>query len=301
MLAAALESARSGHTIKREMMAHRTDDTSFPADVALTWIYDEARHRLNLVCALHDTTEHKRAALELRLALDKEKELSELKSRFVSMVSHEFRNPLATIQSSSDLIKEYGHRMTDQRKLEHLQKIQAQVRRLVDMLNDILTISKAQTVGLEFNPLPLDVEAFCEEIIEEMRLVDETHELVFTTKGNCPQAMIDDKLVRKIIANLLSNALKYSPEKSTVTLKLSCDDRNITLQVQDQGIGIPQEDQARMFEVFHRASNVGSVFGTGLGLAIIKQAVERHSGRISFESQVDVGTTFTVTLPIVQA
>src|SRR5262249_17991776 len=164
-----------------------------------------------------------RAAELLGRELEQEKQLSELKDRFVSMASHEFRTPLATILSSASLLEMAGDRLNDEKKLNHFRKIQNTVKNMNALLEDILTLSKAEANRLEFNPAPLDLEAFCRELIEEVeQIVPKKHNFVFLCSGLCSSARMDEKLLRQIVTNLLSNAAKYSPENSTVTLDLHC-------------------------------------------------------------------------------
>jgi PAS domain S-box-containing protein len=282
--------------LRIEVVARRQDGTVFDADMALSLI--PADHRRGVVCSLRDITQRKRMKEELRKALLRERELGELKSRFVSMVSHEFRTPLAIIQSSSDLLKRYSDRMTDEQKIERLDQIQAQVRSLTNLLEDILTISRAETVGLEFKPEPLNLELLCRDVVDEVRVTArKTHQVVFSCSGNCDGVILDKKLLRQAIVNLLSNAVKYSPNGGTVRFDVECEDGQVILRVTDEGIGIPEDDQQHLFETFHRAKNVGTIPGTGLGLAIVKEAVKLHRGTISFESQLNAGTTFTIRLP----
>jgi PAS domain S-box-containing protein len=251
--------------------------------------------------AIHeDITERKQAEVVLRHALAREMEVSELRVRFLSMASHDLRTPLAVIQSGIDIVDQYGDRLSALQKRDRFHQMRASVTHMVDLLNDILTIGKIEAGKLEFDPEPLDLVQTCEDILSEVQMsIGSAHKFDFTVTGVCEMQMMDSKLIRHILTNLLSNATKYSPDGSTVTIELGCDDGQIVLRVQDQGIGIPVEDQPRLFEAFHRAQNVGPVHGTGLGLAIVKQAVDLHRGTIVFESGVGVGTTFTVTLPCV--
>jgi PAS domain S-box-containing protein len=241
--------------------------------------------------------QRKRLEEDLRQSLAKEKNLNELKSRFSSMISHEFRTPLATIQSSTDLVKHYGPKMSAERKDDHLNTIQSQVQHLTTMLDDILTISKAESVGLDFKPKSADLYALCSGLVSEhQQNAADSRRIVFS--GTPITAVVDEKLLRQAIGNLLSNAVKYSPEGSSIYLDLTRKQEQVTICVRDQGIGIPKEDQEQLFQTFHRAENVGNVTGTGLGLAITRHAVELHGGSIRVESEVGAGTTFTVTLPL---
>jgi PAS domain S-box-containing protein len=280
-----------------ELIGQRKDRTEFTFDIALApFMEDEP----SVICSLHDITQRKQLEQELRGALEKEKELNDLKSRFSSMVSHEFRTPLAMIQSSSDLLKFYSDRLDNERKLEHLDAIQLQVKRLTGLLDEILVISRAESVGLEFHLEQTDLQVFCHSIVQEFQVMAATHRVDFSVTADCLLAYIDAKLIRQALTNLLLNAVKYSSEGSTVHLMLSCTPTHALIRVTDQGIGIPEEDQKDLFEIFHRARNVGAIQGTGLGLAIVKQAVEAHGGTIGVESKIGVGTTFTITLPLMR-
>jgi signal transduction histidine kinase len=236
----------------------------------------------------------------LRTALARERELSELKTRFTSMVSHEFRTPLATIRSSSDLLKRYRDRMTEDKQTTYLDKIQEQVAHLTDMIDSVLTISRAQTMGVIFTPSVVDISALVADIVEEMRLLYGTsHTLDLQQPESLPpDVLFDEGLLRQMVVNLISNAVKYSPEDSTVSVTLNCDPETVTLVVSDPGIGIPADERERVFDTFYRARNVGTVPGTGLGMTLIQQAVEAHEGVLHLESAEGDGTTFTITLPL---
>ncbi len=250
-----------------------------------------------VVAIVRDITERKQAEADIRSALEKEKELGELKSRFVTMASHEFRTPLATILSSTELIEHYSHKCSEEKKLTHLQRIQASVKQMSGLLNDVLLLGKAEAGKLEFNPTSLDVTKFCRELVEEMALTVSNH-ITFCTPIQGLTTYMDDKLLRHILSNLLSNAIKYSPQGGTVHFDLVCEQDKAVFQIKDQGIGIPVADQDKLFNSFHRASNVGTISGTGLGLAIVKKSVDLHGGKITVQSEVGASTTFTVTIPL---
>lgn len=240
-----------------------------------------------------------RQAEAARLALQKEKELLDMKEQFISMVSHEFRTPLTTVVTSTDLIEHYYDRLSEEKRHQHLQKIRSQTDYMRKLLDNVLTVSKAQAGKVSLDPQPLDLGAYCEKIVDEMRFADpQGHEIILTTAGNLQAACLDESHLRHILVNLLSNALKYSPEGSTVRIEAIAQEDDLILKVSDQGIGIPEEDQAQLFTPFRRARNTGSVNGTGLGLAIVKNSVELHGGTISLQSKVGEGTTFSVHLPL---
>lgn len=249
-----------------------------------------------------DITQRKRAEVELLAALQREKELSEMKSRFVSIASHELRTPLATILSSAELLEHYSDGLSADDRLKMLHGIQGAVKRMNAMIEDVLIIGKAEAGALQFEPRPVDLADLCHKVVEELRPgVAKQHVIRFEQQFERGSLNLDEKLLRHILTNLLSNAVKYSPPGSTVSLQLAERDGQALIEVGDQGIGIPEEDQARLFESFHRASNVGTRQGTGLGLVIVKKAVELHGGTISIDSKVDAGTRISVRLPLAPA
>lgn len=223
---------------------------------------------------------------ELRQALAHEKELNELKSRFVSMASHEFRTPLTTILGSVGLLDLGLDKMSAEQRRKHFAKIQNAVKHMTQLLDDVLLFGKGEAGHMEFNPEGVQLTEFCQAIVEELQAAAENAtRLVYQAEGDCGYVLADRKLLRQILTNLLSNALKYSPESSQVHFTLLCDVEETTFRVQDSGRGIPQADRPHLFEAFHRARNVGNVPGTGLGLAITKQAVDLHGGTIQVESE----------------
>lgn len=237
-------------------------------------------------------------------ALKQEKELNELKSRFLSTASHEFRTPLTVILSSTDLLERYAARLTEDKKLGYLHRIRSSVKHMTELVDSVLMVEKGRADRIQFNPKPLDIQLFCQELIEEFRLgLGSQHEVILTVEGfdesSQMLAQMDETLLQHILRNLLSNAIKYSPAGSRVSLDLVCGNAKIRFTVTDQGIGIPARDQPRLFESFHRASNVGIISGTGLGLSIVKHSVQQHGGTIKAQSQEGQGTTFIVELPLV--
>jgi signal transduction histidine kinase len=243
--------------------------------------------------------ELQKSQTQLQQALAKEKELNELKSRFVSMASHEFRTPLATILLLTETLSAYRHKLTDEQIRQRLGKIQEQVGHLKEIMDDVLELARMQARRTEFKPDWLDLDAFCRLIIEEFQSGPSlTHPLLYTGAETLPPVSVDKRLLRQILSNLISNAMKYSPAEKAVTVSLTQFGETLRVQVRDEGIGIPEADLKHLFQPFHRAANVGTIAGTGLGLVITKEAVELHKGAITVESQIGVGTTFTVSLPI---
>ena len=288
---------------RREEKFLRLDGTVIDVEVAAApFTYQEKPAAQVVVRDISDAvaaaTQRKRAEKELRQALEKEQELSHFKSRFITTISHEYRTPLTIIQSSAQLLERYEHQWSREKKLIHFQRIVASTRHLTNLVNDVLFIGQAELKRLEFNPAPLNLEQFCLELVEELRSgIGNQTTLISKVPGNCTETYLDEKLVRQILTNLLSNAIKYSLDGGTVRLDLECREGVAIVRIQDSGIGIPQEDLSQLFESFYRAGNVGTVPGTGLGLAIVKKCVDLHGGQITVESDVGLGTTFTVTLP----
>jgi PAS domain S-box-containing protein len=248
-----------------------------------------------------EITERKRAEIETQNALEKVKELSELKSRFIFMVSHEFRTPLTSIFSASELLEHYGSKWSPDKKLQYLKQIQESVQRMNGLLEDVLIIGAGEVGKLRIQPTQLNIIDFCQQLIEEVQLSRQNRHIVnFTHDTQIQTVTIDAKLLRHILSNLLSNSVKYSPEKVPIELNLWIDDIQMILQVVDYGIGIPLEDQKHLFDLFHRASNVGTIGGTGIGLSIVKKSVDALGGNISFQSDINTGSRFTVSIPIKQ-
>jgi PAS domain S-box-containing protein len=275
----------------------RLDGTVIDVEVAAAPFTYQQQPAVQVV--VRDISDRKKFEENLRQALEKERELSELKSRIITTISHEYRTPLTTILSSAELLEHYGEKLTQEKKLLHLQRIQASSKHLTDLVNDVLFIGQAEANSLKFNPEPLNLEQFCEELIETMRTTARSGTTIsFSCRGDCTNASLDEKLLRQILTNLLTNAIKYSSEGSTVQFELKCQEDVAVLRIQDQGIGIPEQDLPELFESFHRASNVGTIPGTGLGLAIVKKSVDLHKGQIAVDSVVGAGTTFTITLPL---
>lgn len=245
-----------------------------------------------------DISDMKRSAERLQLALEQEKELGELKSRFVSMASHEFRTPLAAILATTETLSNYRDRMNAVQIEARLEKIRQQVAHMKDIMEDVLQLSRIQAGKVEFCPDAGDLNALCQDIIEEFDSQTLHHgRIVYQCSQAVVFAQFDKRMMRQVITNLISNGLKYSTPHKLINVNLTQDEAQVILTVTDHGIGIPTDDLKYLFEPFHRAKNVGTISGTGLGLSITKQAVEMHGGTILLDSHVEVGTTFTVTLP----
>lgn len=241
----------------------------------------------------------KQAEEEARNAMVKEKELHELKTRFISLTSHEFRTPLTSILTAAELLQYHNQKLSEDKKLELLQRIQTSVSQMTELLNNVLTIERVEAGKLGFEPVPLDVVKFCSDLVDDLGLgIAAHHYISFSNTIQSKTLNLDEKLLRHILLNLLSNAIKYSPSGSTIDFQLSQSGDEVIFQFKDNGIGIPLDDQSRLFELFHRGKNVGTISGTGLGLAIVKRSVDLHGGKIEVASALGAGSTFTVTLPL---
>jgi len=286
----------AGRTYVAERLMKRKDGSRFWCEVTGNAVDPDDLSR-GAIWINVDVTERRRAKEEILRALEKEKELNELKSRFVAMTSHEFRTPLATILSSAELLEQYGERLPAEEKRDLYHSVRAAVERMTKMLDNVLIIGKAEAEMLEFKPAPSDLATFCANLAEEMRrAAGRGHTLDFSYEGARGAVHADEKLLRHVLVNLISNAFKYSPEGGPVHFRVRVADGAAAFEIADRGIGIPPEDQPRLFETFHRARNVGNISGTGLGLAIVKKSLDLHGGSIRFDSVPGQGTRFHVTI-----
>jgi signal transduction histidine kinase len=217
------------------------------------------------------------------------------------MLSHDFRSPLNSILLSAGLLQDYDQKLSEEKKITHLKLIRSAIKNMAQLLDEVSFIGKADSGQLQCQLIPLDLKSFCHKLVEELQLnTGEQYQLIFTCIEEVGEALWDETLLRHILGNLLANAIKYSPEGGTVRFELMAQEKTVIFQIQDRGIGIPKEDQHRLFQPFNRARNVGTIPGTGLGLAMVKKCVEAHGGQISLKSEVGVGTSFTVTLPLIK-
>ncbi|WP_299762311.1 hybrid sensor histidine kinase/response regulator [uncultured Pontibacter sp.] len=238
------------------------------------------------------------AEQEVRKALQKEKELHELKSRFVTIASHEFRTPLSTVLSSASLIGKYKTTEDDHKRSKHVDRIKSAVSNLTGILNDFLSISRIEEGKIYNLPTAFDLQAFAAEVADEAQgVLKLDQKIIYSHQSPEKTACLDKQLLKNILLNLLSNASKYSAEQKEVIFTTSIKNSVVKVVVQDQGIGIPEADQAHLFTPFFRAQNVTNIQGTGLGLNIVKRYVDIMGGTINYQSELDKGTTFTVTLP----
>jgi signal transduction histidine kinase len=235
----------------------------------------------------------------LQEKIAQEKELGEMKMKIFSMISHEFRTPLSVILGSSQLLKENLQDVVDERKLKNLYRIQSSVKLMNDLLTDILILTRAETGRLECKPEWIDIEAFCLNLVEDAQVQNPKHYAIkFISQSYCGRIYLDEKLLYSVLNNLLANAIKYSQEPGKIYLYLKCDRDSVVFKIKDNGIGITTEDIKKIYEPFYRGQNVNNIVGSGLGLAVVNKCLELQGGQIEVESEIDIGTTFTVKIPL---
>jgi two-component system, LuxR family, sensor kinase FixL len=235
---------------------------------------------------------------EVSQSLEKEKELGMLKSRFVSMASHEFRTPLSAIQLSAVLIDKYTIQRDSANVEKHISRIKNSVSNLTSILNDFLSLEKLEAGKVEAVYTVFDIVKFAEEVTEEMQLISKQNQLiVYQHTGTHSMVKIDQSLLKNCIINLVANAIKYSGENTFIEFNTEVNNKQLIVTVKDNGIGIPESDQKHLFEAFFRAHNIGNIPGTGLGLNIVTRYASLMGGQISFQSKVNKGTSFTITFP----
>jgi PAS domain S-box-containing protein len=266
-------------------------------EVTLTRIPDMDRNRMQAVVS--DISERRRAEMELKRALERERELNQLKSNVVSTVSHEFRTPLGIIQSSAEILDDYLDRLEPEERREQLQSIIKNSRRMAGLMEDVLLLGRLDAGRMQFIPGPLDLAALCRRLVDEVNSVCAARcPIEFSTASLPTEAQADERLLRHILLNLLNNAVKYSEPGETVIFHASGIPDSVRFVIRDRGIGIPVDEQPQLFDAFQRGSNVGQRPGTGLGLVIVKQSAELHGGTVELDSAPGRGTTVTVTIPL---
>ncbi len=269
-----------------------------------TWLVpmrDKDGKNVSVMGVARDITERIVAEEELQNAFQQEKELSELRSRIVSTISHEFGTPLTTILSSAELLEYYGQGWTEARRQEHYQRIQEAVKRMDSMINRLVEIQRMSLNKEVSRPSQFELIGCCQEIIEEIEIASACRGRTrFSNNIAHITATMDKRLLREALGNLVSNALKFSEPAAPVMVEIVCAQEQVYITVQDEGIGIPEKDLPRMYEPFHRGSNTQTVSGKGLGLTIVKHSVELMGGNIWVRSTQGAGTTFRLNLPLHQ-
>lgn len=310
-----------------DLFALRKDGTEFPVEISLspysnqfgsfviafvvditlrkqteekhkTYSADLERQVKNRTLILEEAIlELEKTKKELYKSLDKERELNELKTRFVSMASHEFRTPLTTMMSSLSLVERYCEQKDAENQNKHMLKIKKSINNLTDILNDFLSVSKLEEGKIGNSPNPINLELFLEDVVNEMQgMIRDKQQFITRYEGN-QQVNLDQKLLKNVLFNLISNAIKFSRDDGEIELISQVFDSSIEITIKDSGIGIAKADQKHLFERFFRAQNATNIQGTGLGLNIVARYVELMNGRISFESKENAGTTFTLIFP----
>ncbi|MBI4781061.1 MAG: response regulator [Oscillatoriophycideae cyanobacterium NC_groundwater_1537_Pr4_S-0.65um_50_18] len=287
--------ASQGETMRAELQAHTSQGTLRWFDASIKPLKDEHSNITVLIVEGRDISKLKRAEAEIRQSLAKEQELNQMKNSFISMISHEFRNPISTISFATNLLEDCD--LPSEERKSFFELIYTAINEVLHLLDEILLLGRTEAGKIEIDCKTIELESFCREIVEMFQLTTgNSHPILFSVKGRSTWAKVDTSLLKHILDNLLSNAIKYSPKGGTICFTLICKGNQAKFIVKDQGIGIPKADQAKLFEPFHRAANVNSIQGTGLGLAIVKRYVDLQQGQIQVESQEGVGSTFTVTL-----
>lgn len=236
---------------------------------------------------------------KIQIALNKERELNTLKSRFISTVSHEFRTPLGLILSSTELLQKYGFKWEEEKRIAQFERIKNAVDDLLGLMKDIIVISEEESDKIKILPVEIDIVNFLQELIEEVKAVSEKFTSIQFIHSNNPQKIFaDKKLLRQIFLNLISNAVKFTPANKNILIKLTYAPEIVKIEIKDEGIGIPKTDLNNIFEPFIRANNVSEIKGSGLGLSIVKRALDLLNCNIKVSSKVNEGSVFTVTIPI---
>lgn len=311
--------------IGREVWGLRKDGTMFPFRLAVSEV--KYKDRIIYTGFVHDLSQKKEAEYSLKkyteeledrikertqvlqtlvnelekakedvsISLEKEKELNQLKTRFVSMASHEFRTPLSSVQLSASLIDKYAQKPDPKNITKHTTKIKNSVGQLTGILNDFLSLEKLEAGKTEAQFEIFDIVKFSEDIIEEMQLLAKQNQnIVYQHTGTSSKVNLDPALLRNSVINLVSNAIKYSGENTFIEFNTELNDTEVCITVKDNGIGIPKEEQKYLFEAFFRANNTGNIPGTGLGLNIVKRYAELMGGEVNYKSSQDLGTTITL-------
>lgn len=265
-------------------------------------IIDAKNETTSIICSTRDVTEREQLMKDLELALEKERELNELRSQFVSTASHQFRTPLTVIQSGVELMELYLENLPNEKQApfkKQFHKIQDEVVRLQDLMNDVLLLGRADARRTPFTPTVNNLVVFCQQLVESKynNRFAQNRQVIIEVSGNEQLVSFDTKLLDHALENILSNAYKYS-EEGNIYMHLKFDYEQVTIAITDKGIGIPETDLINLFQPFYRAANASEIEGTGLGLAIVKEFIDKHGGQIFVVSELNKGTTVNVILPL---
>jgi PAS domain S-box-containing protein len=299
---------REGEPCVVRLRNYKKDGTLFHNELHISPVKNEENELTHFVGIQLDVTEQVKARKSLerseqryRQALEREQELNEIKTRFISMVSHEFRTPMTGIRSSAALVRKFGEKLGKEKTNRHLENIESSLKRMNRLLDDVLFFSRAEANKLKVNRTQVGLRSYFAKLIEGLAPIHPDRDIQFVDQlGEDDRFPLDEHLLDHIFHNLIGNAVKYSPADSPVTCSASRTGDSLEITIRDFGIGIPESDQHRLFEAFHRAENVGARQGTGLGLNIALRAVELLGGNLTFTSKQDEGSTFIVQLPTTQ-
>ncbi|AFZ15122.1 PAS/PAC sensor signal transduction histidine kinase [Crinalium epipsammum PCC 9333] len=246
-----------------------------------------------------DITQRQKIEKNIQLSLAKEKELNELKASFIAMISHDLRNPMTTIFIATEILEVICSKSTETKANKYIEQIKKAIQRMVELIDDVLLISKASDRKLVCNPVSIDLTNLCSDLTKEEKFARGRDDAIsFTNHSQYTNVFVDPSLLLPIFRNLLGNAIKYSPQGDTIQFEVDCQNNEAIFKIEDHGIGIPAKDLNKLFTSFHRSTNVGNIPGTGLGLSIVKNCVDLHGGQIEVESEVGVGTKFIVRIPL---
>jgi signal transduction histidine kinase len=274
----------------------KKDGTTLPVSLAVSALRNGSEISGYMGIAI-DLTRIKQAESELRLALEKERDLNELKSRFVSLASHEFRTPLSAILSSVYLVSKYESEEDINKRTKHIQRIVSSVNSLTDILNDFLSVGKIEEGKIQVHISDFDPGKHISNILHEMEGLKKPNQHIYYAHHGPASATLDPTLLKHIVMNLVSNAIKFSPEDAVISVSSISTEKTFQLSVKDKGIGISATDRAHLFERFFRSEQVANIQGTGLGLHIVAKYTELMNGKITCKSALDKGSEFLITVP----
>ncbi len=296
-LRAAVTEAANGQLVRFESQICNVENQLIWVDFSLKPIRDDQDRIVLLIAEARDISDRKQAEIEIQKALSKERELNQMKSSFITMVSHEFRTPMTVLSTAADLLQRFE--LAPEKRGKYFEQINDSVKTMLQLLDDILLLGRTEAGKLEFEPTDVDLEALCQEAVDISRMhTSSLHNIIFHYCGDSKLVCIDANLIHYILMNLISNAIKYSPQGGEVRLNVDLQGEIATFCIQDQGIGIPKIDQEHLFETFYRAKNVKQIKGTGLGLAIVKRCIDLHQGQIWVDSEENQGTSVTFKIKV---
>ena len=287
-----LEKSLRNEICNQECIYLNKKGDSIPVSLTITPMKDKKNQLIGFMGVAIDLTDRKKAESNLMEALTKEKQLGELKSRFVTMASHEFRTPLSTISSSAYLIEKYTDEADQPKRQKHLDRILSAVNNLSNILNDFLNVGKIEEGKIVINPTPFSIPVFMEKLFLEIKSLLKPGQNIHYKHEGHEEIEMDSSIFKNVMINLISNAIKYSTSDCQIKILTKTNDHTFQVEVQDHGIGIPEEDQEHLMDRFFRGKNAINIPGTGLGLHIVSKYVERMNGDISFVSKLNEGTTF---------